>query len=158
MNVHVHICVSIIVWELMTAYMLSLTSFPYRFLVISLLSAGFLLWSILSFFIPAEMPFLPCRKNPSDSKGPGRAFARMPAQGSESSLVQLLPELHWLWVLFATLLEVCVRWLSCPGRVGGGGATVTRMLVLHVQLGHLEAPPGEVNVKLKGVTVAIWNL
>lgn len=40
----------------------------YRFPVISLLSARFLIWVCLSFCVLVTSPFLPCWKNPSGSK------------------------------------------------------------------------------------------
>lgn len=101
--------------------------------MVSLLSADFLFWSCLSSHLPAERPFLPCRKNPSDSKG-GRSPGCQPRAQSSVQPRQPLSEQCWLWELFMTLLRVCVGWLS-----SSGGATITRMLVLCVLLsGHLE--------------------
>lgn len=115
--------------------MLRLTLLPYRFLVISLLSAHFLFWSILSPCVPAQRPFPPFMKNPPTPRAlEGICQDASSGLRGPSSLVQFPPELHGLWIPSVTLFEVCVGWLSCSWLVGWGVATVTRRPALCVEL------------------------
>lgn len=89
----------------------------------------------LSCYIPVISPFLPHRKNLSDSKGPGRAFMGVPGR-VQASPTPASPRLCRLWGLSSALFEVCTVRLMCS-------IAVTGTLGLCVQPSrHVKVPPG----------------